>query len=532
MDNQRVKDLFWASVISLAFVVGMCLLFHPRWETNDDVAMSMVAHGYGLVATGSPNLIFSNVIWGYFVRHIPPVNGTLGYSIATMGILVIFGVAMVYALRRLGTGWLISIIALSLVLVRPILFPQFTINSGLMTVGAILCWYLYGIREGNKTVLLVGCFLAFVGYLVRSQEFLLVLFTGLPLLQWNRLVKDRSAKIAALFLVIVLGVAEFVDYQAYQGKDWQAFNALNSARLPYTDFGATSLLLSRPDVYEKYSYSENDVRLIGRWGVYADPKLADSKKLNQMLLDIEFAHKRIVLANVAVAFKAMLHPSLLPIFLVALMFLLAKFNLRISLVLGIFLLSITAMALLGRPGIIRVYYPLVAMLFIFSIIIARNELESRKKRWVFLYIVLFVGVLINYNNVIAESRAAIKSDVFVRSQLVSFPDKPVIVWGSDFPYDAVYPVLNIPMISLRYQLHGFGVFSPAPFSVASRENRNGRGMASQLASRDGMSIVADDGQIQVVGRYCNERLRGELKVVAEEKHGAVFVRTIRCEMHH
>ena len=69
---------FWLIVGSLAiaaaFVFSLCLVFEARWETNDDVAMSMVAHGYGVAAFGSPNLIFSNVLWGYLVRAVPQIK--------------------------------------------------------------------------------------------------------------------------------------------------------------------------------------------------------------------------------------------------------------------------------------------------------------------------------------------------------------------------------------------------------------------------------------------------------------------------
>lgn len=44
----------------------------------------------GLAAYGSSHLIFSNVLWGYLVRAIPAINGVLGYSLATMGVLLVF----------------------------------------------------------------------------------------------------------------------------------------------------------------------------------------------------------------------------------------------------------------------------------------------------------------------------------------------------------------------------------------------------------------------------------------------------------
>ena len=98
-----------------------------RWETNDDVAMSMVAHGYGVAAFGSPNLIFSNVLWGYLVRAVPQINGTLGYSTVTLCVLIIVGAIVLFGLYRLGAGYIAPMSMLALLLARPVLFPQFTL---------------------------------------------------------------------------------------------------------------------------------------------------------------------------------------------------------------------------------------------------------------------------------------------------------------------------------------------------------------------------------------------------------------------
>lgn len=96
-NSQLAKDF----CVSASFVLTLCFFFEPRWETNDDVGMSMVAHGYGIAAIGSPNLIFSNVVWGYLVRLIPQIDGVLGYSVVTIGVLVIVGTVLLHALRKI-----------------------------------------------------------------------------------------------------------------------------------------------------------------------------------------------------------------------------------------------------------------------------------------------------------------------------------------------------------------------------------------------------------------------------------------------
>lgn len=100
---------------------------------------------------------------------MPEINGVLGYSIATLAVLVIVGTVVTYGLSRLDVGYVACFSALALILVRPVLFPQFTINAGLLLMGAIICWLLYA-QQNDKRVLLAGCILAFLSYLVRSHS--------------------------------------------------------------------------------------------------------------------------------------------------------------------------------------------------------------------------------------------------------------------------------------------------------------------------------------------------------------------------
>lgn len=156
----KKTDLMLASsfCMALTFITLLYRFFQPYWETNDDVSMSMVAHGYGLAAIATPNLVFSNVLWGYPVRAIPTLYGIYGYSTATLLVLLSVTTFLLYSLRSLGAGCSRSLLILLLLLVRPLLFPQITLNAGLLTLAAILCWQLY-LQHDRKWTLIVGCLL-------------------------------------------------------------------------------------------------------------------------------------------------------------------------------------------------------------------------------------------------------------------------------------------------------------------------------------------------------------------------------------
>ncbi len=77
--------LLVAFVLATLWLACLLVIFEPVWETNDDVAMAMVAHGYGFASTGSANLLFSNVLFGYIVRVLQGVGGLQGYSVGMSG---------------------------------------------------------------------------------------------------------------------------------------------------------------------------------------------------------------------------------------------------------------------------------------------------------------------------------------------------------------------------------------------------------------------------------------------------------------
>ncbi|MGR9037199.1 MAG: hypothetical protein ACU83O_11530, partial [Gammaproteobacteria bacterium] len=321
--------LFGSLAGSGAFLLFLCWYFEPSWETNDDVGMSMYAHGYGAAAQGSSNLLFSNVVWGHLVRSIPEINGILGYSSATLIALFVAGSVLIYGLCRLNAGPVACLSAFALIMARPVLFPQFTVNAGLLLVGAVICWHLYARQNGLKA-LIIGCLLAYFSYLVRSSEFLLVLIVAAPLLPWQALLLRQPAKIAMIALAAAIAFSAIIDNKAYQRDEWKIFNELNQVRVSYNDFGADEHLKRRPDILNRYGFSVNDIDLIHSW-FFADPKIADPEALRAMLSELgSLSAQKNDIAKGGQGIEALWHPNVLPVFLTALLLALLRPNRRLA----------------------------------------------------------------------------------------------------------------------------------------------------------------------------------------------------------
>jgi hypothetical protein len=518
----KIAQALYALLIASIFVLVSCLASEPLWETNDDVAMSMVAHGYGISAVGSPNLIFSNVLWGHLVRLTPEINGILGYSIATLGVLVLVGSILTYCLLRLNLGLVGAVSALILIMARPVLFPQFTVNAGLLMVAAVVCWRLFA-QDKSKGTLVLGCLLAFFSYLVRSQEFFLVLFVALPLLPWTTLRSDPAAKIAGAALIGLIGISAIIDHQVYQGPEWKTFNELNPARAPFTDFGAGLYLKQRPDIRDSHGYSHNDIDLISKW-FFVDSNIADPGKLNAMLKELgPLPAQGNSLANGWIGIKNLVHPKLLSIVAAAVVLAIIGLNLRVAMAWCLCIAALFGVGILGRPGVLRIYVPLICLLLVAPFLMRERWTTWRKMLGV---AVIMVAMVLNSEAVFLESKSYQRASEETREGLSGFPVHPVVAWGEGFPYEAAYPLLK--PLDREYRLYGLGVFTLAPFSLAYYETQAARSMTDLLKSEAGIPVIADEQRFRYLDTYCRERLHGVLEDLSTQSFGRVQVSWRRC----
>ncbi len=484
----------------------------------------MLAHGYGVSVFGSPKILFSNVVWGYFVRIIPTINGVLGYSIATLCVLVTIGSVLVWSLLRSGVGYIACLSIFGLVLTGPVIFPQFTINAGLLFIGALLCWRMYA-QKNSTGVLIAGCTLAFLSFLVRAPQFLLMLIVALPLIPWRSLLASRLTKYAFFALSLSIALSFVIDKQAYQSEEWQAFNELNPARAAFTDYGAGKVLKEHPDIMKRHDFSANDVDLIGHW-FFVDPNIANPKTLTSMLTELgPLSTQKNSLDNAFTGVQTLWHPRLWISFCVAIILLFLMPSWKVAVSWGLCILAVFSIGLLGRPGVLHVYVTLVSLLLIAPF------LTGRASGWrMHLGVcILFVAMLTNAWNVFAESKRFSLEAQKILADVPTFPNTPVVIWGGTFPYDAVYPVLGASTAAMSYRHYGLGTSTLAPYTVAYEEQKAGRGLTDILVAKGGMPVMAHPIYLKMLEIYCQERLHGKLNELSSQKYGATELRFIQCE---
>ncbi|QSQ42461.1 hypothetical protein ISN35_03300 [Xanthomonas translucens pv. undulosa] len=512
------------SLMVLLSVLAVCAACPPRWETNDDVGMAMLSHGYGMAAVGSPNLVFSNVVWGYIVRLLPTPGGIDGYTLATLGVLVLVATTLLYSLRRLGNGWPLAAGIVLLTLARPLLLPQFTVNAGLLAVAAVVCLRLYA-HAGRAQALWLGTTLLFLSCMVRSHEFLLVLLIALPLLPWRALTQARAPRWAAAALCLALLAAALLDRNAYATPEWKDFNDLNLVRAAFTDFGAGDYLKTRPDILARHAYTTNDIDLLSRW-FFPDPQLADPTALKAMLAEAgALALRENGLSAGWQGIRALWHPNLLPSLIAALLLGVLLPKRRVAASWLVCVSAVFTMGLLGRPGVLRVYIPLIALLTIAPLLFG-TALQTRKRPAILAIVAL--AALANVWLAAGAWQTARRADAQARGDLASLPQGSIVVWGATFPFEAVYQPLSGADAHARYRLYALGAFTLVPNSVARHEDRAGRGFVRLLQRNEGVTIVANEQRLQWLDLYCRQRLTGEPTQLQVWQAGALLASRQRC----
>lgn len=520
------KNLALTFLSSFLILFLLCYLFEPQFNSNDDVVMQMAAHGFGVFEKSSPNLIFSNILWGKLVQVIPTINGVLGYSLATISTLFFVTWALTYVLKELTQSWSLSILAITLIMARAVLFPQFTINAGLLTVTAV-CALILHIRRGNNFSLCLACIFAFIGYLVRFHEFFLVLVVALPLFPFRKIWNAKKCRQAILFVSLLIAVTEVFNWASYQGQEWDQFKDNLISQQPYVNYGASEHLKKRPDITSQYGYSDNDLDLLSAW-FYVDSQLANPKILNAMTealgsLGIQDGSIKKALQGLYALTK---NPTL-PLFLAAiiLFFLYPKLQVVVA-----FVLLFGAnfyLGLIGRPSILRVYYPLISLLVLAPLIIPQQH-NVRKHIAI---AILFVACVWNFSYLYQEQQVSKNKIKQAQLDMKRLPLGMLFIWGASFPFEYAYPLLTNNFEANKLKFYSLGWNTLAPYSISTNEEKNGNGFIKKLLQPEGLLIFADSQYHGLLlATYCQEKFGGQFELTNYAKFESFTLLKVECHV--
>lgn len=244
--------LYLSIMINVLILAVLMLLFSPRFDTNDDIAMSNFVDGSR--GTYDPHLIFINCLVGYLLKwlymtfSIIPWYGVLQYAVMLVSLS-----ALTYVMwQRVVHPYCRCAFVVCLVVVsyEGYIWMQFSRTSTIATVAGVIMLLSNIFRDKLSWKQLVcGYILAITGSFYRFEQFMVMtaLLSGIGLFFVLRLIGEhdwkkklvKSISVFAGLFVLVFGFYQW-DQNQYSSEEWKDYKEFNYLRAQLWDYGFPS----------------------------------------------------------------------------------------------------------------------------------------------------------------------------------------------------------------------------------------------------------------------------------------------------
>ena len=291
----------------LAVVLAVVLLplaaltvFTPSYQTNDDIAMRLLAEGNFVPGDQPlPYLMFINIVLGKILALAYNWKATIPWYDLLLGSSMIGATAALVHLwiepaQRLAIPW-------ALIFSVYFLFPTFVsvqfslagLACAASGVGLIVHCVATNLEPRTRRLhLLLGTTLFFWGSLIRFEGAVLIAIEGsllaLPIVfgAWPRVesrTRLRGAVLAACAALLLTGLGFALNQMAYRyAKGWTTFYEYNLLRSRLGEYSTPDLMTAETSVNlaKEVGWSANDFALFRNW-FFTDPNLFSLTKVRQ-----------------------------------------------------------------------------------------------------------------------------------------------------------------------------------------------------------------------------------------------------------
>jgi hypothetical protein len=508
-DTSFVVAFAWFVVLTIAIQA----LFGIYYETNDDVGMMMLAQGFGETDTPTDLLQVTNRIEGLVVAGLGWPFGLPGYSLYLFGCLLTSLAAIVTVMTRLNQAFLLNLLVVSVLALRPIFAPQFTIIAAFLMLAGVLALERYR-REGGALPLAVTSTFSVLAFLMRPEAAMMVALLSLPLVFRISLLTSRPAFAAGALTGAVILAAWWWDQAGYSTPDWAAYNAMGLYTW-FTDYGNSALVLKRPDLLASVGWSANDVRMLANWW-WLDPDVYSPEKLQRIIDGIggigsiaiitSDASRRLVYWAKAFAMPDMLPGTLLA--LATLPVLPRGWRWRMTGTVMIFIAVTLFFTLAGRFYVSRIFYPGPAVATVFAV---ASSPPGSMMRMTIGGASLLAAILSAQHYISKAAALRAMQEKATRQLGQANLDAGVFAWGDSLPYEALYPAFLQRDRAPALVIHSLGTDQLAPYQL-SRWGGDARNAIGQFKAPDGVRLIANDKLIGFLGTYCEEHWSSYLMI--------------------
>ncbi|MFI4968213.1 MAG: hypothetical protein ACHQAU_05740 [Gammaproteobacteria bacterium] len=521
----RAERFMAWSVAATAILISL-LFVRKIWQTNDDVAMAMVSQGYGIASVPSPGIVFSNVVWGWILTHMPAIAGLDPYSLATYTALIVSATAIALSLDHRQTPPLLAASVLVTMFVPTIATPQFTLTAGYLTIAGIavlLAWK----DSSSQTYLWVSGILLLMAGLIRPLEFMFVAVLSLPFLYLMRPIVIWRWLILVTVVVLLLLTAHFIDAAYYSSPAWSPFQQMNRIRVAFTDYGLLDYFRAHPDAVGNGNLDANDLTLVSRW-FYPDPRVFNPAAFAAPLQAVKLTARLWMNLRNFRHLQMLLDTTQLMDLVALLLLSLAAFRSKLRPVivaLAMLMAAFLYFHVLGRSSVARVYVPAIAtMAILYLLMIGRDERLLVRATGMTLLIAATAFTLWDLS---PRMHGPDRQRATMETALCKLPqDRLWVAWGnSSFTYQLLYrPGLQSqPACELHF--YALGTMQLAPSSQAMVEQYTGApNVVAALLQGKHIYMFTEQDRLELLKRYFDEHYKTALNLELKLKipHATVY----------
>ena len=276
--KQRIPEF-----IALSIVLYVFTSLHPRFESNDDVAMMNMVSG-ALVGKSIPTLIFINSLFGVFLQIFYTISTAINWYVLFVLIIPLFISTTLFCRLFFYTArkyqWLAFLLLGIFVFffLKNFIFLQFTRSAYLLVLSGaftLLLSFLEKEQPSSRTLYLTG-FLIGYAFLVRPMAALSGLIILTPIFFYIRTVFSReSALKISCPLIVIFICGQLCNAITMSGPEWEDYHLHNKARSAVLDTPRQNLVGKKK--YAKHvGLSPTTLQSISRW-YFPDDKVFSTK---------------------------------------------------------------------------------------------------------------------------------------------------------------------------------------------------------------------------------------------------------------
>ncbi len=287
----RDRPLAVSAAAAVALAALALALYTPRYETNDDVTMNLIAAGLALADRPDEHLLHTNVVIGLPLRELYGAAPAVPwYGLYQFAALTGAAAAIAYALLRVNPspGQAAVVLLFFGVAVLPGLAEiQFTKTAFFASVAGLALFLapLRGAAPWPRAADAAAGILVVLGSLIRFQGFLLagVAVAPVAVLAAGAAPARAARRAIPVAAAAAAAVALYWFNLAYYARDpeWRDFYAYNALRAEFTDYQRYPYTDATRPAFKAAGWEEVDWWMMQNW-FYADRERYGLDRLRQI----------------------------------------------------------------------------------------------------------------------------------------------------------------------------------------------------------------------------------------------------------